>query len=100
MERCNVCGSQEISRFWSFSALPLVYCSFRCRSIGTRFLNLFLGILLGLFLLSFPYGVLEPRGSYSNVYAGGHVLFFILWLSELYLILIVIYGFWLHRNKP
>ncbi|MFX0052886.1 MAG: hypothetical protein ACFFAJ_15580 [Candidatus Hodarchaeota archaeon] len=51
-ERCRVCGSKEISRYWSARVGPLAYCSFRCNAIGQRYVGVILTLLLFLFMVT------------------------------------------------
>jgi hypothetical protein len=51
-ERCRVCGSKEISRYWSARVGPLVYCSFRCNAIGQRYVGVILTLLIFFFMVT------------------------------------------------
>ncbi|MHA2110008.1 MAG: hypothetical protein ACW98W_00950 [Candidatus Hodarchaeales archaeon] len=90
MENCRVCGSKDISRFWSGRIGPLVYCSFRCSAIGNRYINLVFSFILGIFLIFLTTLALETP---PHRLGEGLWLYLIFGFAEIYFLLITIYGF-------
>ncbi|MHA2389279.1 MAG: hypothetical protein ACXACW_11230 [Candidatus Hodarchaeales archaeon] len=94
MENCRVCGSNEISRFWSGRFGPLVYCSFRCSAIGNRYLNLVFSLILGIVVLFLTILALDTSASSLGA---GLWLYFIFGGATLYFLLMTFYGFLVNR---
>ena len=90
MESCRVCGSNDISRFWSSRFGPLVYCSFSCSAIGNRYINLGLSLVIGVFLIFVTTLAFETP---SHRLEEGLWLYIVFGWAEIYLLLMTIYGF-------
>jgi hypothetical protein len=90
MKSCRVCGSKDVSRFWSGRFGPLVYCSFSCSAIGDRYINLGLSMILVIFLIFLTSLAFETP---SDRLGEGLPLYLIFGLVEIYFLLMTIYGF-------